>query len=478
MTVPRVLTNFVDNRRIVGVGATSPLIDPSTGEPSGLAMVSTATDVGLAVRAAQAAFTSWRRSTPKDRQRALLCLAEALEAHAEQLADAECRETGKPRRVVLEEEIPQCVDQLRFFAGAARVLQGTAAGEYAQGHTSLTRREPLGVCAQITPWNYPLMMAVWKVAPAIAAGNTTVVKPAESTPTTTVLLAELAASFLPPGVLNVVLGDRDTGRALVAHPGTAFVAITGSTRAGIEVARAAADGVKQTHLELGGNAAVIVFDDADIEEAADGIIAAGFYNAGQDCTAASRVIAHDTIHEALLDALVTRAKASVTGPQAQGNPDFGPLNSQVQMERVTGLLERVPDHATLHTGGHRIGDRGFFLAPTVISGLRQDDEIVQEEVFAPVLTVQRFGSETEAVQAANHQPYGLAASVWTRDHSRALRMSAELDFGAVWINTHGLLAAEMPHGGFKHSGHGKDLSAHGLDDYTRIKHVMSTVRSV
>ncbi|MCZ4602853.1 aminobutyraldehyde dehydrogenase [Streptomyces sp. Lzd4kr] len=476
MTTRPVLTNFVGHRRPAATAHTSVLTDPRTGEPAGHAVISGAEDVDLALRTATDAFATWRLSTPRERQTALLRMADALEELAEVFADAECRETGKPRHVVLNDEIPQCADHLRFFAGAARLPEGTATGEYLEGHTSLIRREPVGVCAQITPWNYPLMMAVWKIGPAVAAGNTTVLKPAETTPTSTVLLAELAAAFLPPGVVNVVLGDRDTGRALIAHPAAALVSLTGSTRAGIEVALAAAAGVKQTHLELGGNAAVLVFDDADVDSAAGGIVAAGFYNAGQDCTAASRILAHDAVHDALVDALTIRAKAMVIGPPPVTDPDYGPLNSAAQLERVLGLLGRLPDHATVHTGGHQVGDRGFHLAPTVISGLRQHDEIVQEEIFAPVLTVQRFSTEAEAISLANDQPYGLAASAWTRDHARALRMSAELDFGAVWINSHGLLAAEMPHGGFKHSGHGKDLSAYALADYTRVKHVMSPLR--
>ncbi|MGP3998833.1 gamma-aminobutyraldehyde dehydrogenase [Streptomyces sp. 8N706] len=459
--------NVIDGRRDAGGSRTSELIDPATGEVSAAAVVSDAAGVDRAVRAAEAAFPGWAATTPAERQEALLALAAALLARAEEFADAECRETGKIRQVVLEEELPQCVDQIRFFAGAARLMHGGSAGEYLAGHTSSQRREPVGVIAQITPWNYPLMMAVWKIAPAIAAGNTVVVKPADTTPSSTVLLAEVAAEVLPPGVFNVVLGDRDTGRLLVEHEVPAMVSITGSTRAGIEVARSAAATLKRTHLELGGNAPVLVFDDVDVPAAAEGIVAAAFYNAGQDCTAATRVLVHADVHDAFVAALTERAEAMKPGA------DFGPLNSEIQLSRVLGLLDRLPEHARLHCGGHQHGDSGYFLAPTVVSGLSQDDEIVQEEIFAPVITVQRFGDDDEAVALANGVPQGLAASVWTRDHGRATRLTTRLDFGCVWINTHGLLAAEMPHGGFGQSGYGKDLSLHGLEDYTRVKHVMA-----
>ncbi|MGW7293942.1 gamma-aminobutyraldehyde dehydrogenase [Streptomyces xiamenensis] len=470
------LTNFINGRRSPRTEAVSPLVDPRTGATIGRATVSGPREVDEALRSAREAFRTFRRSTPASRQKALLLLADAIEENAVALANIECRETGKSRQQMLEDEIPQCADQIRFFAGAARHLEGTSTGEYAEGLSSSVRREPIGVCAQITPWNYPLMMAVWKIAPAIAAGNTTVIKPAETTPTSTVLLAELAGRFLPPGVVNVVLGGRATGRLLVEHPVPAMLSITGSTRAGIQVARAAADDLKQTHLELGGNAPALVFADADIEATAEGIMAAAAYNAGQDCTAATRVLAHTSIHDSLLNALVRQAEALTCGPGTpDGDPDVGPLNSAGQLDRVLGLLKGLPAHATLHTGGDRVGDSGYYLAPTVISGVLQDDELVQEEIFAPVLTVQGFSTEEEAVGLANDQPYGLAASVWTTDHSRVLRTTAELDFGCVWINTHGPLTPEMPHGGFKHSGHGKDLSAYGLADYTRIKHVMSAV---
>ncbi|MDX8034391.1 aminobutyraldehyde dehydrogenase [Lentzea sp. BCCO 10_0856] len=457
------VANFI-NGNSATAGETSALIDPTTGEEFGRAVISRAAEVDAAVRAAEAAFPAWSRTTPGERQLALLKLADLLEADAEAVADAEVRETGKIRSVVLDEEIPQCVDQIRFFAGAARALGTAAAGEYIAGATSYQRREAVGVIAQITPWNYPLMMAVWKIAPALAAGNTVVLKPADTTPSSSVLLASLAAQVLPAGVFNVVLGDRDTGRLLVEHPVPAMVSLTGSTRAGVEVARGAAATVKRTHLELGGNAPVLVFDDVDVTAAAEGVVGAAFYNAGQDCTAATRVLVHSGVHDEFVAALVKAASAQVPGQ------DFGPLNSQAQLDRVLGLLGR--SSATVHCGGKRHGSTGFFLEPTVISGLSQDDELVQEEAFAPVVTVQSFANDDEAVQLANGVPQGLASSIWTRDTSRAAALTARLDFGIVWVNTHGLVASEMPHGGFGASGYGKDLSMHGLEDYTRVKHVM------
>ncbi|QKV79472.1 aminobutyraldehyde dehydrogenase [Amycolatopsis sp. Hca4] len=443
------------------------LTDPATGEVFGTSPVAGQSEVDAALEAAAQAFATWRRSTPAQRQLALLKIADALEARAAEFADLEVRETGKIRSVVLEEEIPECVSALRFFAGAARHLEGTAAGEYTPGHTSVIRREPVGVCAQIAPWNYPLMMAVWKIAPALAAGNTVVLKPAETTPSTALLLASVAAEHLPPGAFTVLTGDRDTGRALVKHPITALVSITGSTRAGIDVATVAAADLKRTHLELGGNAPLLVFPDVDIAAAAEGIVGAAFYNAGQDCTAGSRVLVHDSIHDDFLAELAKTAAAQTPGV------DYGPLNSAAQFARVEGLIAGLPSHARIETGGTRFGSRGFHYAPTVISGVRQDDEIVQEEIFGPVITVQSFPDEAAGVALANGVPYGLASSVWTRDLAVAARVSADLDFGCVWVNTHGPLVAEMPHGGFGHSGHGKDLSAYAFAEYTRVKHVMT-----
>jgi betaine-aldehyde dehydrogenase len=481
------MTEAATVRNFIGGGYAEPaadafsdVVDPATAEVVARAPISGADDVDAAYAAAAEAFrTTWGRTTPAERQLALLKIADAVEARAEEFVELEARQTGKPLSLTASDEIPPMVDQLRFFAGAARVLEGRAAAEYLAGHTSWIRREPIGVVGQVTPWNYPVMMAAWKIGPALAAGNTVVLKPAETTPLTTLLLAEVAAEFLPPGTLNVVTGDRDTGRLVVEHPTPALVAITGSVRAGAEVAASAAPALKRVHLELGGKAPCIVFDDADLEAAAEGLGMAGYFNAGQDCTAATRVLVHQRLHDDLAAALADYAKNTVVGPPDTPDALFGPVNNSAQLARVAGFIDRLPDHADLVAGGRRRDDlgAGFFYAPTVVAGLRQDDEAVQSEIFGPVITLQSFTDEAQAVAWANGVEYGLASSVWTRDFGRAMRVSKELDFGCVWINTHIPLVAEMPHGGFKRSGYGKDLSMYGFEDYTRIKHVMANIES-
>ncbi|MEW9208000.1 gamma-aminobutyraldehyde dehydrogenase [Citrobacter werkmanii] len=472
----KTLKHFINGQYVAGGSEeTFELVSPVDGETYALSPNASAAEVEQAYSAAEAAFSIWRKSTPAQRQIALLRLADEIERNVERLVNAQSQETGQLRHFIEKEEIAASCDAIRFFAGAARCLEGKATGEYSAGFTSTIRREPLGIVGQVTPWNYPFMMAVWKIAPALAAGNTVVLKPSDTTPVSTLLLAELAAPLFPRGAFNVVLGKASTGSLVVSNPKASLVSITGSVRAGLQVAASAAANLTRAHLELGGKAPAVVFADADMDKAIATIVTAGFFNAGQDCTAATRILVEQSVYAEFLGKLVQKTKSIKFGPPEDQDALYGALNSRNQLEQVKGFIERLPAHAKIETGGRAGSGPGFYFEPTIVSGLQQHDEAIQHEVFGPVMTIQSFSGDEDALLKANDVEYGLAASVWTSNHSRAQRFSIDLDFGTVWINSHIPLCAEMPHGGFKKSGYGKDLSSYSLEEYTRVKHIMCDI---